>query len=177
MQKIKVTSRVFSIFFLLLSVIIPLITAYLILFNFDLTIQIGFWSTIIPSMQRVDFSFAHRVIVLLIEALPLSVTVLIYHHLSKLFGLYERGFLFEQANIRLIKKIGILMIAGEGIALFFQPMMSVALTFNNPVGERVISIALGATNATTLVTGFIILVASWVVQEAHQLSADAQLTI
>ncbi|HAU2297157.1 TPA: DUF2975 domain-containing protein, partial [Legionella pneumophila] len=52
-----------------------------------------------------------------------------------------------------------------------------ALTFNNPTGERFISITLGSANASTLITAFIILVASWILKEANQLQSDSQLTI
>ena len=47
------------------------------------------------------------------------------------------------------------MIAEEGVQIIFQPLMSTTGT----VGERIVSITLGATNAVTLITGIIILLA------------------
>ena len=55
--------------------------------------------------------------------------------------------------------------------------MTAALTFTNPKGERFASITLNSANASTLITAFIILVASWIIQEAHQLKSETQLTI
>ncbi|HHT9780192.1 TPA: DUF2975 domain-containing protein, partial [Legionella pneumophila] len=68
-------------------------------------------------------------------------------------------------------------ILGELVQLIYQPLITAALTFNNPTGERFSSITLGAANASTLITAFIILVASWILKEANQLQSDSQLTI
>ncbi|HAU0789366.1 TPA: DUF2975 domain-containing protein, partial [Legionella pneumophila] len=83
----------------------------------------------------------------------------------------------EEENIKLIKSISIYMILGELVQLIYQPLITAALTFNNPTGERFISITLGSANASTLITAFIILVASWILKEANQLQSDSQLTI
>ncbi|MFO2592981.1 DUF2975 domain-containing protein, partial [Legionella pneumophila serogroup 1] len=88
-----------------------------------------------------------------------------------------KGTLFEEENIKLIKSISIYMILGELVQLIYQPLITAALTFNNPTGERFISITLGSANASTLITAFIILVASWILKEANQLQSDSQLTI
>ena len=179
MQRIKTASHALYLFFRALCFIIPSVTAYLVLFHLDSMVKFGVWDSLISQSQiyQHDFSLGHRFIILLVDIIPLSITLLICHQLAKLFRLYEHGFLFEQDNIRFIKRIGLLMIAGEGVQLIYQPLITAALTFNNPVGERLASIGLGTTNATTLITGFIILIASWIVQEAHQLKTEVQLTI
>lgn len=140
----------------------------------------GPWSWFISTdlIQNINqFSLAHRLILLIVQALPLSITIIICHKLAKLFQLYEQSHLFEEENIQLIKHISIFMILGEFGNLIFQPLMTIALTFNNPVGQRFISLTFGSTNLSTLITGFLILVASWIVKEAYQLKTDARLTI
>lgn len=78
----------------------------------------------------------------------------------------------------MIRKIGILMLIGEMIQLlFYQPLMSFALSYNNPVGHRFITVSLGTTNMTSVITAVIILLAAWIVKEAHQLKTESQLTI
>lgn len=193
MQKIKSTSHMLYLFFRALCWILPVVTTYLILFNLEKIISWGSWASMIPSVyisakySEVStslvanaphyFSIYHRLVILCIQMIPLSITVLICHKLAKLFRLYEQGYLFEVENIRLIKHIGIFMIVGELVQLIYQPLMTAALTFNNPPGERFASITLGTTNASTLITAFIILVVSWIIKEAHQLKSDSQLTI
>ena len=163
MQKIKSTSHMLYLFFRALCWILPVVTAYLILFNLEKIIGWGAWASMIPSVyisakySEVStalgtnalhyFSMYHRLLILGIQMIPLSITVLIF------------------------------MIVGELLQLIYQPLMTAALTFNNPPGERFASITLGTTNASTLITAFLILVVSWIIKEAHQLKSDSQLTI
>ncbi|MGQ3892811.1 DUF2975 domain-containing protein [Legionella sp. CNM-4043-24] len=180
MQKIKTTSQLLCFFFRAVCLLLPLVTAYLIFFHLGDVLNAGFFDSIISSSQIQDvghFSLWHRLIILAIQLLPLSITVLICHQLAGLFHLYGQGYLFEESNIRLIKAISIYMIAGELVHIIYQPLITAALTFNNPVGERFATISLSTTNIATLITAAIILIASWIVKEAQLLKADAQLTI
>jgi len=180
MQKIKRSSHLLFLFFRALCWILPMLTAYLILFHFDDLLHYGFWSSIIFTgkiQDTVPFSFLHRLIILSIQLMPLSMMVMICHKLARLFRLYEQGYLFEEDNIRLIKSIGIYMIIGQLVQVVYQPLMTTALSFNNPVGERFASISLGSANASSLITAIIILLASWIIKEANQLKSDSQLTI
>ncbi|WP_454781448.1 DUF2975 domain-containing protein [Legionella sp. WA2022007384] len=180
MQKIKNTSHILYLLFRSLCWFIPLTTSVLILFKFDWMCYIGAWSSLISAEQIRDpshFSWLHRSILLVIEWMPMTITILICNKLARLFGLFEKGDLFEEENIKLIKQVSIFMIFGELVQLFYQPLMTAALTFNNPKGERIASITLNSANLSTLITAFIILVASWIVQEAHQLKSETQLTI
>ncbi|MCP0914910.1 MULTISPECIES: DUF2975 domain-containing protein [Legionella] len=180
MKKIQRTSRLLRLFFTFICWAIPLTSAYFILFHLERIIEWGAWSPMISSKHiqgTSHYSLIHRFIILMIQLLPLSITVLICNKLAKLFGLYERGELFEEENIKLIRAIGIYMILGELVQLIYQPMLTAALSFNNQTGERVISVTLGTTNIATLLTACIILVASWIIKEANQLKTDSQLTI
>lgn len=180
MKKIQLTSRLLSYFFKGLSWALPLVTGYFLLFDLEvITGQLGFLLLVpnVPIHNTLPFSMLHKGLLLAIQLIPLSMTLLICQALSKLFSLYERGDLFELENIRLIKRIGLLMILGQGLQLLYQPLMTAALTFNNPEGERLMSITMGSTNASALMTGLVILIASWIVKEANVLKTDSQLTI
>lgn len=179
MQKIKSTSHMLYLFFKALCWLLPLVTTYLILFHLDGMLNWGAWNFVstVTIHNANAFSLLHRLIILLIQFIPLTITLLICHKLAQLFHLYEQGNLFEEQNIILIKQISICMIIGEVIQLIYQPLITAALSFNNPPGQRVASITLGTTNASTLITAFIILIASWIIKEAHQLKIDSQLTI
>jgi len=179
MQKIKKISHLFYLFFKTLCWLLPSLTVYCILFHLQTMLHFG-WSPIIAVDQIQNsgqFSFGHRVIILTIQLLPLTVTVFICTKLASLFHLYEQGILFEQENIKLIKGISLYMILGELVQIIYQPLITAALTFTNQPGHRFASITLGTTNISTLLTAFIILVAAWIVKEAHILKTEAQLTI
>ncbi|KTD66322.1 DUF2975 domain-containing protein [Legionella spiritensis] len=180
MNKIQRLSRLLHLFFKSLCWLIPAVMAYLIFFNMEAMIHYGMFDKILSAsrIQATDYSMLQRAILFLIQAIPLSITVFICHKLARLFRLYEQGCLFEVENIRIIRQISLFMITGELIHLvLYQPLITAALSFNNPPGQRFISITFGEANASTLMTAIIILLASWIVKEAYQLKADAQLTI
>ena len=179
MKKIQQTSHILYLFFKLLTWSLPIIMTYLIFFKIDAMLYYGMFEEIIPTskIHSMDYSLIHRAVIFIIQLLPLSMTIAICHKLAKLFHLYEQGLLFEIENIKIIKQISIFMIIGELVQLIYQPLMTAALSFINPAGQRFASLSLGSTNASTLITAFIILIASWIVKEANQIKNDAQLTI
>lgn len=179
MKKIQRASHVLCLFFKSICWLLPLVIAFLTFFKIDAMISSGMFSQSLfdSKIYSTNYSFLHKLIIFAIQLIPLSITILICHKLARLFHLYEKGVLFEIENFKIIKKISIYMIIGELLQLIYQPLITAALSFNNPVGQRFASITLGSTNASTLVTAFIILIASWIVKEAHQLKNDVQLTI
>ncbi|STX29044.1 Protein of uncharacterised function (DUF2975) [Legionella beliardensis] len=180
MKKIQTVSRILSLFFRVLCWVMPMVTSYLILFHLSGLLEWGAFALIIPAVHvqdTVHFSFLHRLMILAVQLLPLSITVSICYKLANLFKLYEKGELFAESTIKLIRSISIYMILGEVIQLIYQPLITASLTFNNPPGQRIASITLGSTNVSTLITACIILVASWIIKEANQLKVEAQLTI
>lgn len=182
MLNLKKMSHYLYLFFKVLCWVLPLMTMYLILFKLRLIIGLGAFSSFIAQNHYTidsisSFTFVHRCIILLIEFIPISITVFICYKLALLFKLYRQNYLFEDKNIQLIKGISLLMISGELLEFVFQPLMSVALSFSNPSGQRFISIGIGSTNISTLITGIIIWVAAMIIQEAQKLKTDQQLTI
>ena len=184
MQKIRTASHLFYLLFKSMCWIIPLITCFIIIFQINelmtfigLDTKYTFANTIHDLSQQGNFSLQHRLVILLIKTIPLTITVMLFHKLSQLFKLYENNQLFENENIRLIKGIGVCLLLGEFLHLIYEPLMTIALSFNNPAGERFMSFTFGAFNLSMLLTGCIIIIASWITQEAHQLKSDVQLTI
>jgi len=176
MKKIQITSHLLSLLFRGACWIYPIIYSYCIFFRLD---EMMAWtqSASDNAYDLSNLSLGHHLVILAIACIPLSITVFICHQLAKLFRLYEQGYLFELENIKLIKSVGICMISSELIQFIYQPLMTYALTFYKPAGEHMISWAFGTTNVTTLITGFVILMASWIAGEAHALKTDVQLTI
>lgn len=178
MRKIKTASRILHVLFMSLCWLLPILMAFFTFFHIETMMHYGIFPIVSSSkIHSTDYSLIHKAIIFTIQLLPLSITICIYYRLARLFNLYEHGSLFELDNIKLIKQISILMIIGEFIQIIYQPMITAALSFKNPAGQRFASITLGSTNLTTLITAFIILVASWIVKEAYDLKNDAQLTI
>lgn len=179
MKKIRTASRILHLVFMSLCWLLPILVAFFTFFHIDTMIHYGMFDQVISSSKiySTDYSLIHKAIIFTIQLLPLSITIGICYRLAQLFHLYEQGSLFELDNIKIIKQISIFMITGELIQIIYQPLITAALSFNNPAGQRFASITLGSTNLTTLITAFIILIASWIVKEAHELKNDVQLTI
>ncbi|MBS0359612.1 MAG: DUF2975 domain-containing protein [Proteobacteria bacterium] len=179
MNKIRIASHSLHILFKVLCWLLPIVLAYFTFFHLDSMIQNGMFNSMVPSskIHSTHFSLIHRAIVSAIYVFSTSITIIVFYQLSKLFHLYERGLLFELETIRVIRNISIFMIANALFQMLCQPLMTTALTYNNPVGQRFVSITLSSSDFTTLLIAFIILVASWIVKEAYQLKAEARLTI
>lgn len=179
MKKIQRASHFLCLLFKSICWLLPIAIAFLTFFKIDVMIGYGMFDRIVSSSQiySTNYSFLHKLMIFSIQLLPLSITLLICHKLARLFHLYEKGVLFEIENITIIRQISVFMIVGELLQLIYQPLITAALSFNNPAGQRFVSITLGSTNASTLITAFVILIASWIVKEAHQLKNDVQLTI
>lgn len=124
-----------------------------------------------------EFELYHRLLLLAVECIPLTVTVLIFRRISKLFALYSEGTLFSPENTRLIRSIGLLMLIGQGLLLIYQPLNTAVMSMNNPVGERYIALSISNHNISTIVTALVIIVASWIVGEAQKINDDAKLTV
>lgn len=174
-KKIRTMSNLLSFLFRAACWVYPVLQIYCMFFRFD---EVLAW--VKPSLGDnftfSSLSFGHHVVIFAISCLPMFMTLLICQRLSQLFRLYGQGFLFEIENIKLIKSIGVYIIAGQFVQLIYQPLMMFAVTFYKPAGEHLISFTISTTNFAMLITGFVVLTASWIVQEAHELKLDTELT-
>lgn len=174
MQKITRISRLLSLLFRTTCWVYPITYLYLLFFHLS---KIMDWAGLGANFDWTHYTLEHRLTILALACVPMSIILLIFHNLAKLFQLYQQGYLFEIENIKRIRAIGIYLIASQMLQLIYQPLMTILLTFDQPPGHRIVSIGFGSTDLVTLMTGLVILTASWIVAEAHQLKNDAQLTI
>lgn len=180
MNKVEKTSKALYYFFRALMWLTPLGLIVTLFINQEVLFHIGIYRDVIDISkvyQPGAFTFGHRLIVTLVSAIPLGISTLLFYNLSCLFQLFHKGILFDNKNISLIRRIGYLMVAGELIWPLYQAMQSYSLTYMNPPTKKLIMISLGTSNIGTIVTGIIIILASWIIMEAQKLQHDAQLTI
>jgi len=176
MRKIQKNSRRLSLLFSAICWLYPLLCIYLFFFHFDMLMA---WAKDLSDINYnvSGLSWVHQIIIFMICAAPVSIAVFICNRIAQLFRLYEQGILFEVANIKLIKSIGIYMIVGELVQLIYQPLVTYALTCMKPAGQHMVIVEFGTPNFAALVTGFVIVMASWIIEEAHELQVDKQLTV
>lgn len=113
----------------------------------------------------------------LINMIPLAFSMTALNCLAKLFAAFEKMSLFDRENVRILNRAGKALVFGQLAHPVYTMLLSLALTFRNPVGERNISIALGPHQFEILTIGLSILLASWVFQEAVYLREEQEATV
>lgn len=112
-----------------------------------------------------------------INMIPLAFSMTALSWLAKLFGAFEKMSLFERDNVCILNRAGKALVFGQLAHPFYTMFLSLALTYRNPVGERVVSIAWGPHQFEILTIGLSILLASWVFQEAVYLREEQEATV
>ena len=123
-------------------------------------------------------SISIKVIGFLISLAQNSMLFLVFIYLMKLFSLYGRREVFSLRSVKLIRKVGVVLLLSE---LVFNPigqmLLSLLLTFNNPPGDRAISVSLSGSSMSLLFVAVIILLLSFVMKEAYVLQEEVDQTV
>ncbi|SFK77878.1 Protein of unknown function [Methylophaga sulfidovorans] len=73
--------------------------------------------------------------------------------------------------------MGLALLAWVIVGIISDTLLSLTLTIQNPVGERLLTIGFGSNEMTTLITGSVILVISWVMKEAVEMKHEQEYTV
>lgn len=112
-----------------------------------------------------------------VAAVPTAITCAMLYNLAVLFGGYARGEVFTPGSVRRIRRVGVLLLVREALNPFFGAAMTIALTISNPPGHRMVSVGLGSSNLTMLVTALMIIVVAHIMDQARELHEESMLTI
>lgn len=126
------------------------------------------WSTLKDIQKFLGF---------LISLMPLIFSMMALFYLSRLFRAFEKLEFFDHKNTKILKKAGLSLVWGQIVFPFHTAFLSLALSYQNPIGKRNISISLGSDQFEILAIGLSILLASWVFGEAVKLQEDQQATV
>jgi len=121
--------------------------------------------------------FREKMLGCLVSVIPMMVKMFILYTLIKLFGLYVKRKIFSIYHVKLIRNIGYALLIGQIIEPFYQFIMGIVLTMNNPPHHRYASITLDQTNIGILLTALLIILISWIMAEGCKLHDEQQLTI
>ena len=137
------------------------------------TVSVG--STWLPSLvdgMPIVLTPATRVAAFFCTMVPGAVLVWAFMILRRLFGLYATGRIFSSANVRCFRRLGIAALAWMATDVLYSALLSVSLTMGNPSGQRFFAIEASGVNLTALFAGVVLLVISWVMEEARRLDED-----
>ncbi len=124
-----------------------------------------------------ELAFGQRIAGLVISLLTIAPVLFILVRLRKLFALYARGILFSRENITALRDTGFGFVAYAAVDLITDPLFSLALTYNNPEGQRMISVGISASTFGSVCLGFIILAIAKAMDEARRINDEHALTV
>lgn len=113
----------------------------------------------------------------LASTIPMMVEMFVLYSLIKLFRMYENGEIFSIKHVRYIRNIGYALLIGQLIEPFYQFVMGLILTLNNPPHHRFAAITFDQTNMGILLTALLVILISWIMAEGSKLHEEQQLTI
>lgn len=109
--------------------------------------------------------------------IPGAVTMYGLWLLRRLFGLYQRGVVFETDNVECYRRLGWVLIAFAIARFISQPILSVVLTLHHPPGHRMLAVGLSSDDVVTVLVGAVVLTISWVMDEAHRMKQEYEMFV
>ncbi|OMH33906.1 DUF2975 domain-containing protein [Motiliproteus sp. MSK22-1] len=182
MSNIQKQSRRVRLFLQLLFFVIPAGVVYFWLTaqtEFDLLTKAGViqLSFNIDSLTQLNLSYTTRLLAAFASLLVASIVLYALSILIRLFRNYENGNIFTQENARYYQKLGYCLFYWVAGGVIYGGAISVILSFNNPPGERILSLGFAGIDFLTIVLGFLVLIISWVMKEAYQIADENSQTI
>ncbi|BDZ73909.1 hypothetical protein GCM10025856_16280 [Methylophaga marina] len=156
-------------------ILIPTLTlVYWLFFN---SLQAAGFVIELPVEITTEIDLITRLLAFLVCLLPITVALYAAVQLRRLFSLYQQGIIFSYDNVICFKRMGLALLAWVIVGTISDTLLSLALTIQNPVGERLLTIGFGSSEMTTLITGSVILVISWVMKEAVEMKHEQEFTV
>ncbi len=172
-HNIQQISRRFRQLFLIIAIALPLLTLfYWVLFNYLPQGLRPLQPYVIGALPWTTASLA-----LLASLLPLSVVVFGLVTLVQLFRLYENAIYFSHETVTLFRRLGITLMLWVVASPLHSSLLSIAVTFNNPPGERMLVMTLDFGDLAMLLIGTIVILISWIMEEGRKLEEEQAYTV
>jgi hypothetical protein len=101
-------------------------------------------------------------------------TLIVYAlwQLRRLFLLFMQGVVFSSETTRALNLFGLALLGSVMLKPITTALLSVVLTWGNPLGQRSVTIALGSNELVLLLFAVTFLVITWVFREGQRLSQE-----
>ena len=109
--------------------------------------------------------------------IPAAVGMGIAFCFIRLFEAYQQGEVFATKSIRYLKKIGAIMLLWALLNPLYQALISLIITWNNPIGQHTILISVGAHYFSNLITAGLVFLIAYIMQEGVNLREEQALTV
>lgn len=109
----------------------------------------------------------------LLYALPLTTLGLFaLWQLWHLFGAYAQGSVFGAEPTRRLRRLGWSLVLAALLGPVVDALVVLALTLNNPPGQRSLSLGVGTNDYIALLAGGLLIAVSWAMAEATRIEQD-----
>ncbi|MCF6210879.1 MAG: DUF2975 domain-containing protein [Gammaproteobacteria bacterium] len=173
-KRIQRVSGRFCRFFMALMFLIPLLNVlYWVSFN-DLPAEL---TADLPALASQPLSPFFLALALAVSLIPISVALYGIMILKRLFSLYENAVVFSVENVRCFRRLGYTLIAWVIASMVFTMLISIIISAGNPPGERVMVAQFGFSDLFALISGAIVVLISWVMEEGCRLENEQAYTV
>lgn len=133
----------------------------------------------IPLPVRVDHAISalSRFLAFLAQTPPICLVMYQLVILRRLFTFYEKGKIFGAENVECYRKLGWMLIIWVGCEVVSNSLLSIALTLDNPPGQRLLTLGVSSGELASLFTGLVVLVISWVMDEGRKIVEEQSLFV
>ena len=174
LRHIQQVSAKFRLLFNALMFSIPvLILLYWLFFN---ELPIGFKSELPVTANQV-LPLSALWLGILVSFIPAGVVIFGITTLMELFKLYENAIFFSTKNVKCFRRLGYSLISWTFANMMFTTLISLVISFNNPAGQRMISFGFDIADIANLIIGAVVVVVSWVMNEASRLEDEQAYTV
>ncbi|TCR63392.1 DUF2975 domain-containing protein [Bosea sp. BK604] len=111
---------------------------------------------------------------LALSLVPAGLFTLAMLRLGRLFGRFRRGIVLDEGNAVELSRIGWLLFAFGAVTPIIRALQSVALTFDNPTGQKQLAITLDPGVFGALAAGAVLVAFGLVLREAVWLADENQ---
>ncbi|MEM9242983.1 MAG: DUF2975 domain-containing protein [Pseudomonadota bacterium] len=186
MRKIQYTSRFFKWVFIIAFIILPIT---LIVFWYKAPwpmaikaahygINLSYMPKLPPHAHIADsFSMTTKLLGFMISLIPMTINLSVLYLLIRLFNNFERSAIFALKNVRYCRWIGYALFIGQVLNPIHELLLSMAVTWQNPPGERIASLSFSGSNVGILLLALLIILISWIMGEAYKLKDEQRYTV
>ena len=108
----------------------------------------------------------------LCSLIPVSVILVGIWRLRQMFHNYQHGILFSQSNADHLLIFARMLFISVLLTPISSALLSVALTFSNPPGQRSLVLSLGSYQFATLFLAGVFMAVAWIMREGHRLANE-----
>lgn len=169
MERIRAVSRVMSIACLALAGVLVVIVALQWFAPWSRPYLIDRSEV---SSLTVALTPLKRALGLGLTLVPVAFAALAFVRLSRVFAKFERGAFFKQETVDGLRATAWAGVWATITKLFVTPLLYVAMTFDNPPGERMLAVSVSSNDLIFLMFAVTFLVLAWVMSEGRRIADD-----